>query len=100
MGAVKDFNKAITLKPKYADAYSNRGVSKHHLGDYMGAIKDFTKAIKLNPKDAAAYNNRGVDEAKLGDKKGSIKDLAKAKELGYSKADETINTIGGINDRN
>jgi hypothetical protein len=28
-----DFDKAITINPQYAKAYSNRGVTKYELGD-------------------------------------------------------------------
>ena len=60
--AIKDYDKAIQLKPNAANAYINRGVAKGDLGQYSAAIKDYDKAIQLKPNDATAataYNNRG-----------------------------------------
>ena len=34
-GAIADFDQAIKLKPDYVEAYYNRGIVKHDLGDYQ-----------------------------------------------------------------
>ena len=59
-GAIADFDKAIEINPKYADAYNNRGNAKNQLKQYQEAIADYNKAIELNPKNVQAYNNRGL----------------------------------------
>jgi tetratricopeptide (TPR) repeat protein len=51
-------NKAINLKPNYADAFANRGNIYSQTGQNDLAFKDFEKAIKLKPH-ADAYFNRG-----------------------------------------
>ena len=56
--AIADYNQAITINPKYAAAYCNRGFAYGNLGDYQRAIEDYTQAIAINPKYASAYNNR------------------------------------------
>ena len=56
---IKDFNKAIELKPQLAGVYNNRGRAYDKLGNYQQAINDFNKAIHLDPKDAMAYISRG-----------------------------------------
>ena len=58
--AIEDFNKAIELKPDYAEAYVNRGNSYLGLEEYERAIEDFDKAIKIDPKDVGAYHNRAI----------------------------------------
>jgi len=35
-GAIKEFDRAIEINPKYAEAYIYRGVAKGKLGDYQG----------------------------------------------------------------
>ena len=47
------------MNPKYADAYSYRGVAYFSKGQFDKAIEDFTKAIKMNPNFDVAYYNRG-----------------------------------------
>jgi tetratricopeptide (TPR) repeat protein len=79
-GALADYNKAISLNPKYAFAYINRGnLKKDQLNDPKGALADFNKAISLNPKLAAIYYNRGLLKAeKLNDPKGALADYDRA----------------------
>ena len=54
--AIEDFNKAISLKPDYANAYYNRGIAYVKLGQYQLAIEDYNKAISLKPDYANAYS--------------------------------------------
>ena len=56
--AIKDYDKAIELKPNYAYAYNNRGIAYNKKGNYDQAIKDYDEAISLNPNYADACNNR------------------------------------------
>ena len=46
--ALKDFNKAIEINPKYADAYHDRGYLYYEkLGDKDKGCSDFKKACEL-----------------------------------------------------
>lgn len=47
--AINFFTLAISLDPKYIDAYFNRGYSYELLGDYVNARKDYQKALELFP---------------------------------------------------
>ena len=57
--AIKYFDKAIKVNPKYANAYYNRGNSYRNQGQRNLAIADYTKAIALNPRDIDYYLKRG-----------------------------------------
>ena len=58
--AIKDFTKAIDLKPDYAFAYNNRGAVYRNKGEHDFAIEDCNKAIQLKSDYAEAYSNRGA----------------------------------------
>lgn len=47
--AIGYFTRAISLDPKYTDAYFNRGYSYELLGDLVNARKDYEKALELYP---------------------------------------------------
>jgi tetratricopeptide (TPR) repeat protein len=80
--AISNYNKAIHLKPDYADAYNNRGNAYGELGQYQRAIDDYNEAIRLNPNSAKAYYNRGgVAFNKLGQYQRAIEDFNKAIRL-------------------
>ena len=57
--AIINYTKAIELDPKYAKAYSNRGLAYSDLKKHEEAIADYTIAIELDCKDAIAYDKRG-----------------------------------------
>ena len=57
--ALASYDKAIALKPDYAEAYSNRGNALRDLKRLEDALASYDKAIALKPDFAEAYNNRG-----------------------------------------
>jgi len=79
--AIAFYDKAITLRPDYSNAYNNRGCLYLHIGEEDRGIVDFDKAISLNPNDAMAYANRGIAHAKKGNTTASTADLDKARSL-------------------
>ena len=79
--AIMEYDKAIELDPKSAEAYHGRGFLKGLLGKDEEAIQDNTKAIEIDSQDAYAYRNRGQSKDHLGDTAGAEADLAKAREL-------------------
>jgi tetratricopeptide (TPR) repeat protein len=90
-GAVKDYDKAIALKPDYYKAYNNRGIIKSSvLQQYNEAILDFNKAIEIRPDYAEAYLGRGSSKYNSKDYTGACSDWHKAYELGNRQAKEQI----------
>jgi tetratricopeptide (TPR) repeat protein len=70
-GAIENFDRAIKLKPNYANAYNNRANVRHELGDDAGAIEDYTKAILLNPHCEDFHNNLGIISSNSDDYRGA-----------------------------
>ena len=79
--AIKDFTKAIELKPDYALSYNNRGAVYRSKGEYDLAIEDCNKAIELKPDYAEPYSNRGAAYRNKGDYERAIEDYDKAIQL-------------------
>jgi predicted O-linked N-acetylglucosamine transferase (SPINDLY family) len=57
--AVKSYEKALTIKPDYTDAYNNLGIVLNTLGQFDGAINSYEKAIAIKPDFAEAHSNLG-----------------------------------------
>jgi protein O-GlcNAc transferase len=57
--ALADYDRAVALKPDYAEAFVNRGVALAELQRFDEALASYATAIALKPRDAAAFNNRG-----------------------------------------
>lgn len=58
---IKDFTKAINLKPDLTEAYFLRGLLNHKLKPFSHeAYEDYNKVLILNPNFAEAYLNRGI----------------------------------------
>ena len=85
-GAIADFDRAIEIKPDYAEAYTLRGVVKGGLGNYRGTIADLDRAIELNPDNERAYYFRGFAKFVLDDLRGAIADYDRAIELNHEDA--------------
>ena len=85
--AIKDYTKAIEIKPGFAEAYLNRGTDYFSLGYYSQAIEDFNTSIKLNPKYFDSYYNRGITYNQLGRYQEAIRDYSMAVKFNPGNAD-------------
>jgi tetratricopeptide (TPR) repeat protein len=75
------YGEAIRLKPDYADAFLNRGITRRKKGDVEGALQDYDQAIRLTQDDATAFNNRGFARYVKGDLDGALQDYDEAIRL-------------------
>lgn len=87
-GAIADYNQAIRLKPKYAQAYNNLAKLLENLGDMGAAMVNYNKAISAQPNYPQAYYNRASARQKLGDKFGALADYNNAisQDIGFADA--------------
>ncbi len=58
--ALREFEKAVELDPRYPDAYNNLGLWHGQKGEYEKAIVELKKAIALRPDYSEARNNLGM----------------------------------------
>src|SRR5262249_55566394 len=54
--AIKEFDAALHITPKSAEALVDRGTAYNGLGKYNLAVKDFKDAIAVDPKNYLAHN--------------------------------------------
>ena len=64
--AIASYQKAIAIKPDYADAHNNLGVTLQELGKLEEAVASYRKALALNPDYPEAHNNLGLALQDLG----------------------------------
>ncbi len=57
--AEREFGAAIEIRPDFAEAYNNLGLTLSDLGRKEEAVAAFKKAIELAPEAPEAYNNLG-----------------------------------------
>jgi tetratricopeptide (TPR) repeat protein len=79
--ALSDYNKALNINPRYAEAYLNRGILYAGQGKLDLALSDFNQAININPGDAWAYVRRGILYYSRLEREKASRDLRQAAEL-------------------
>jgi len=79
--AMEDYNRALQLKPDYAEAINGRGEIYLNVSEYTDAEREFSSAIIANPQYEAAFINRGRLYRIVGDYNRAIADWTKALEL-------------------
>src|SRR6267378_2560124 len=85
VGAIAEYDRAIGIDPKNADAYLNRGKARRAAGDLDGAIDDYEVTANLAPDLAVsnhditqAYLNRGYIRSNRMDIEGALADFDRA----------------------
>lgn len=99
--AINQYDKAISINPQMAEAYSNRGVALKMLKQYDAALQSFTKALEFkNKQQDAAYYNLGEMYRDQNNALKAIEYFYKAAETSpfpmdpYHKAGELLNNTG------
>src|SRR5579884_1348069 len=75
--AVRDYRKAIHLRPDFFDAQANLGVALVHLGKFDDAIQAYRAALKIEPSNDAVRMNLALAFYKKGDWKSAADELAR-----------------------
>jgi len=87
-GAIREFKKAIEIKPDYADAYHNLANIYHHKGDLKEAVTFYQQAVSFNPKLFESYYNLGLIYLNSGE--FGLAKLELEKALGIRPEDESV----------
>ena len=91
--AIIQFQKALEINPKYAEAHNNLGFALFQKGQVDGAIDEFQKALEINPKKAETHYNLGTILFQKGQVDEAIAQYSKALEINPDSA-EAHNNLG------
>ena len=76
--AIRQYSRALEIKPDFADANNNLGSALIRRGQFKEAIQYLSKALQKKPRLLGALNNMGVALAQQGDLKGAIRYFKRA----------------------
>jgi Caspase domain len=79
--AAKDFDEAVRLDPKDAEAYNNRCWIRAAIGDLTSALGDCNEALRLKPDLFDALDSRGLVNLKLGKNVDAIRDYSESLQI-------------------
>ena len=80
--AIEKYDKALEIKPNYAEALHKKGRALVMIGKYKEAIECYDKALEIEPNDTNAWKDKGLALEKIGKKKEAKEYFKKARELG------------------
>jgi tetratricopeptide (TPR) repeat protein len=89
--AIADYDDAIRLDPRNADAFNMRGLAYQKRGENDRAIADFDEAIRIDPNNSIFFNNRGSAYYEQGDYSRGNADFDEAIRLNPRNADALNN---------
>ena len=86
--AIAHYDNALSLKPGFAEDWSNKGITLHVLKRYDEAIAHYDKALSLKPDYAKAWYNKGntLHELKRYDEAIAHYDNALSLKPGFAEA--------------
>jgi Flp pilus assembly protein TadD len=79
--AMGQYEAAIRLKPRYAEARSNLGAALNSKGRIDEAIRQFREVVRLKPHEADVYSNLGAALVEKGQTDEAIRQLEEALRL-------------------
>jgi len=92
--ALRDYNEALNLDPRFTNALISRGILKRKKGDTPGAISDYSAAIEIKVSPLAYYNRANCHYS-LRDFKSAGEDYNKCLSLDPTHCSAYMN-LGGL----
>src|SRR5450432_2920911 len=60
MTAKRNYEHAVQLNPKYAEAINNLGTVYYAQKSYRRSVREYKKALRIEPESASVYSNLGT----------------------------------------
>jgi tetratricopeptide (TPR) repeat protein len=87
------YQKAVGLRPSWAEGYWSLGTAFYELDKYADAKNAFARVVRLQPKHAAAFGFKGLCEFQLKDYETALDDLMKAADLGVTEPKDLVDAV-------
>ena len=94
-GSAKMFKTAVEIKPDYAEAHKNLGITLRDLGQFDEAVLSLKKAITVNPGYVDAHYNLAITYKDIGQLDNAVQSYKKTIEINPDYA-EAHNNLGNI----
>ncbi len=79
--ALAQLQQAVSLRPDFAEAWSDLGLARKTSLDAKGALAAFKRAVELNPSDAVAQYRLGAEYLRAGQAHEAVEHLEQAYRL-------------------
>jgi tetratricopeptide (TPR) repeat protein len=79
--AIRSFELALRIDPKYVDAWIKKGYAHFHLGQYTIAIHSYDKALDIDLNDGEAWNMKGLAYYKMNNYEKAVEACEKAIDI-------------------
>jgi tetratricopeptide (TPR) repeat protein len=76
--AIRSFDLALRIDPKYVDSWIKKGYAHFHLGQYAVAISSYDKALDIDINNGEAWNMKGLAYYKMSNYDKAIESCDKA----------------------
>ncbi len=79
--AIRSFEFALRIDPKYVDAWIKKGYAHFHLGENQNALASYDRAIEIDINNAEAWNLKGLTYYKIRNYDKAIEAAEKAVDI-------------------
>ena len=91
--AMDKFQKALEIRPNYADAHNNLGLALVQKGEIDAAIAEYQKALAINPNRGDTHNNLGMALVQKGRTDEAVPHFQRAVQISPNYGD-AYNSLG------
>jgi Flp pilus assembly protein TadD len=92
-GAETAFNRAVTLRPAFADAWNELGFALRHQGRFMESVQAYDEALRLRPNFPEALEYLGEAYVEMGWLEDARRVLDRLRALDPDRAQELTQVI-------
>ncbi len=89
--AIELYQKALKLRPRWAEGWWSLGTLYYDSDRYAAAVPAFRNLVQLNPKMGPAWALLGLCEFETGDRKNALIHLQRGRVLGLAGNEELLN---------